>query len=66
MIEDRDPARGRQMKRAFTMAKGRSTGGSRTVNKSAVTGRFVKATTVRSNPKTTYQQTVKPPKKKGK
>jgi hypothetical protein len=48
------------------MAKSRAGSGSRTVNKSAVTGRFVKATTVRSNPKTTYRQTVKTPKKKGK
>jgi len=48
------------------MAKGKSAGGSRAVNKSAVTGRFVKATTVRSNPKTTYRQTVSTSKKKGK
>ncbi|SDK67428.1 hypothetical protein SAMN04487954_12312 [Billgrantia gudaonensis] len=27
------------------------------VNKSAVTGRFVKESTVKSNPKTTYKQT---------
>lgn len=37
----------------------KSGGGSRTVNKSAVTGRFVSNKTVKSNPKTTYQQTVK-------
>lgn len=48
------------------MAKGKSGGGSRTVNKSAVTGRFVKSSTVRSNPKTTYKQTVSTPRKKGK
>ena len=28
-----------------------------TVNKSAVTGKFVKSSTVKSNPKTTYKQT---------
>lgn len=28
------------------------------VNKSAVTGKFVKSTTVKSNPKTTYKQSV--------
>ena len=42
------------------MAKGRkSGGGSRTVNKSAVTGRFVSNRTVKSSPKTTFRQTVK-------
>ena len=41
------------------MPKGKSSDGSRTVNKSAVTGRFVKSSTVKSNPKTTYKQTVK-------
>jgi|GEM_PF-1030361 len=41
------------------MAKGKSSGGSRTVNKSAVTGRFVSYKTVKSSPKTTYKQTVK-------
>jgi hypothetical protein len=41
------------------MPKGKSSGGPRTVNKSAVTGRFVKSSTVKSNPKTTYKQTVK-------
>ena len=34
-----------------------------TVNKSAITGRFVKNATVRSNPKTTYKQTVTKKKK---
>ena len=29
-----------------------------TVNKSAITGRFVKNSTVKSNPKTTYKQTI--------
>ncbi len=29
-----------------------------TVNKSAITGRFVKSSRVKSNPKTTYKQTV--------
>lgn len=37
-----------------------SSGGSRTVNKSAVTGRFVTNKTVSSSPKTTYKQTTKP------
>ena len=41
------------------MPKGKPSGGSRTVNKSAVTGRFVKRSTVKSNPRTTYKQTVK-------
>jgi len=36
----------------------------RTVNKSAITGRFVKNTDVKNNPKTTYKQTVT--RKKGK
>lgn len=40
-------------------------GGTRTVNKSAVTGRFVKNSTVKSNPNTTYKQTVKSPPKSG-
>jgi len=31
----------------------------KTVNKSAKTGRFVKSTTVKKNPRTTYRQTVK-------
>lgn len=47
------------------MAKNKSAGGTRTVNKSAVTGRFVSKKTVKSNPKTTYKQTV-PKGKKGK
>lgn len=46
------------------MAKGGSKssagGGTRTVNKSAVTGRFVSNKTVSSSPKTTYKQTTKP------
>lgn len=29
------------------------------VNKSAITGRFISSSTVKSNPKTTYKQTVK-------
>lgn len=37
--------------------------GRRTLNKSAVTGRFVSKKTVKTNPKTTYRQTIK---KKGK
>lgn len=45
------------------MAKGKSTGGTRTVNKSAVTGRFVSSRTVKSSPKTTYKQTVSKGKK---
>ncbi|MEQ9642033.1 MAG: hypothetical protein RIM84_18565 [Alphaproteobacteria bacterium] len=40
------------------MAKAKGGSGSRTVNKSAVTGRFVTSKTVRSNPRTTYKQTV--------
>lgn len=40
------------------MAKGKPAGGTRTVNKSAVTGRFVSSRTVKSNPNTTYKQTV--------
>lgn len=40
------------------MAKGKGSG-SRTVNKSAVTGRFVSKRTVQGSPKTTYKQTVK-------
>ncbi len=43
------------------MAKGKSKGGSGspTVNKSAITGRFVSNKTVTKSPKTTYKQTVK-------
>jgi len=41
------------------MAKGKSGGGSRTVNKSATTGRFVSNKTVKAKPTTTYKQTVK-------
>lgn len=41
------------------MAKDKRSSGDRTVNKSAETGRFVSDKTVRKNPKTTYQQTVK-------
>ena len=41
------------------MAKSKSSRGSRTVNKSAVTGRFVSNKTVRNSPKTTFKQTVK-------
>lgn len=41
------------------MAKGKSRGGSRTVNKSAITGRFVSNRTVKSKPKTTFKQRVK-------
>ena len=41
------------------MPKGKGVRSTRTVNKSAVTGRFVKKSTVKSNPKTTYKQTVK-------
>ena len=41
------------------MPTGKDSSGSKTVNKSAVTGRFVKGSTVKSNPKTTYTQTVK-------
>ncbi|SEO00851.1 hypothetical protein SAMN05216436_12853 [bacterium A37T11] len=37
--------------------------GTTKVNKSAISGRFVKDSTVKSNPKTTYKQTVT---KKGK
>ena len=48
------------------MAKSGSGRGTRTVNKSAVTGRFVKASTVKSNPRATYRQTVSTPKKKSK
>ncbi|MEY2472961.1 MAG: hypothetical protein QOK28_2290 [Actinomycetota bacterium] len=36
----------------------------RKVNKSAITGRFVKASTVRRNPKTTVTQSVRSSKKK--
>lgn len=41
------------------MAKGSKSAGPRTVNKSAVSGRFVSNKTVKSNPKTTYVQKVK-------
>lgn len=41
------------------MAKSKSGGGSRTVNKSAVTGRFVTNRTVKASPRTTFKQTVK-------
>lgn len=43
------------------MAKGKSGAGSssRTVNKSAITGRFVSNKTVKAHPKTTVKQTVK-------
>ncbi len=44
------------------MAKGGSKSGARgprTVNKSAVTGRFVSNKTVSRSPKTTYKQTTK-------
>ncbi len=41
------------------MAKGKGSGGTRTVNKSAITGRFVSNKTVKSSPKTTFKQTVK-------
>ena len=37
-----------------------------TVNKSAITGKFVKSSTVKSNPKTTYKQTVSKGSSKGK
>lgn len=42
------------------MAKGKgSAGGTQTVNKSAVDGRFVSDRKVQSSPNTTYKQTVK-------
>lgn len=42
------------------MAKGKGTsGGTKTVNKSAVTGRFVSNSTVTRHPSTTYKQTTK-------
>jgi hypothetical protein len=41
------------------MAAKKSTRGKTTVNKSSVSGRFVKKTTVAKSPKTTYKQTVK-------
>jgi hypothetical protein len=41
------------------MAKDKSAGRPRTVNKSAVTGRFVSKRTIKSKPRTTYKQTVK-------
>jgi hypothetical protein len=37
---------------------------SRKVNKSAKTGKFVKDSTVKKSPSTTYRQTVKKPRKK--
>lgn len=43
------------------MAKsGSKSGPPRTVNKSAVSGKFVSNKTVSSSPKTTYKQTTKP------
>jgi hypothetical protein len=39
--------------------KGKGSSGSRTVNKSAINGRFVTNRTVKASPKTTYKQTVK-------
>lgn len=36
----------------------------KTVNKSAKTGRFVKESAVKKSPSTTYKQTVQTPKKK--
>ena len=41
------------------MSRGKGARSPRTVYKSAITGRFVKRSTVKSNPKTTYKQTVK-------
>lgn len=41
------------------MAKSSGGSATRTVNKSAITGRFVSNATVVRHPKTTYQQTVK-------
>lgn len=41
------------------MAKGKGSAGTKTVNKSAVTGKFVSTKTVKASPKTTYKQTVK-------
>jgi hypothetical protein len=38
--------------------------GTRKVGRSAITGRFVKPSTVARNPKTTVMQTVRTPKKK--
>lgn len=46
-----------QLKEGGTMA-------TKKVNKSAVTGRFVKSSTLKRNPRTTYKQTVKKSKKK--
>jgi hypothetical protein len=43
----------------FVMATSKFRGGSRTVNKSAITGRFVTNRTVEGHPKTTFKQTVK-------
>jgi hypothetical protein len=48
------------------MAKSGNKGGGgtpQTVNKSAITGKFVSNKAVESNPKTTYKQTVRTPKK---
>jgi hypothetical protein len=44
----------------MTKSKG---GGSHSVNKSAITGRFVTQATVARHPKTTVTQTVKTPRK---
>ena len=41
------------------MPKSKGSRGTRTVYKSAITGRFVKSTTVKRHPNTTYKQTVK-------
>lgn len=41
------------------MTKGKGSSGTKTVNKSAATGKFVSDKTVKSSPKTTYTQTVK-------
>jgi hypothetical protein len=38
----------------------------KTVNKSAKTGRFVKAAAVKKSPSTTFKETTKPSSKKGK
>lgn len=40
------------------MARGRSSGG-RKVSRSAISGRFVKSSTAKRNPKTTVTETVK-------
>jgi len=41
------------------VAKGKTGDRSRTINKSAVTGKFISGKTLKTNPKTTYKQTVK-------